>query len=92
MAFAEVLRGLRKQAGLTQEALAEAADFEASYLSMLETGSRQPTITTIIALEQALGAEAGELIKKTVTAMQGKRLAHAIHGTGKGRKVRRTTP
>jgi hypothetical protein len=42
---------------------------------MLETGVRQPTVTAIIAFEQTLGSEAGELVKRTVAAMRGKRIA-----------------
>jgi transcriptional regulator with XRE-family HTH domain len=74
-AFGEALRAARTEAALTQETLAETADFKASYISMLETAVRQPTITAIIAFEQALGLEAGELVRRTVTAMRGKRIA-----------------
>lgn len=77
-AFAQALWTARTDAGLTQEALAEAADFKTSYISMLETAIRQPTITAIIAFEQALGFEAGELVKRTVMAMRGKRIADAV--------------
>lgn len=86
-AFAEALRAARVEAELTQEALAEAADFKTSYVSMLETAVRQPTITAIVAFEQALGLEAGELVKQTVIAMRGKRIAAPI-AKGKPKKRR----
>lgn len=74
-AFANALRTLRNQQRITQESLAEVADFKASYISMLESGQRQPTITAIIALEQALGVPPGELVRRTVAAMKVRRIA-----------------
>lgn len=73
-AFGVALRGARLEAGLTQEQLAEMADFKPSYISMLETADRQPTITAIVAFEQALQLEPGELTRRTVAGMKGKRL------------------
>lgn len=70
-----VLRAARIEVGLTQEQLAELADFKPSYISMLETADRQPTITAIVAFEQAINLEPGELTRRTVAAMKGKRLA-----------------
>ena len=74
-AFANALRALRNSQQITQESLAEVADFRASYISMLESGARQPTITTIIALEQALGVAPGELVRRTVAGMKVRRIA-----------------
>jgi len=74
-AFATALRRLRMSQRITQEALAEVADFKASYISMLESAQRQPTITAIIALEQALGVGPGELVRRTVAAMKMRRIA-----------------
>jgi len=85
-AFGEALRAIRAELSITQEALAEAADFKASYVSMLETADRQPTITTIVAFEQALGLDAGELVRRTATAMRGKRIAAPIQRNRGGRK------
>ena len=84
-AFGEALRAARTEAQLTQEALAEAADFKTSYISMLETAVRQPTVTAIIAFEQAMNLEAGELVRRTVAAMRGKQIAVRIM-KGKGWK------
>lgn len=52
--FGEVLRLLRSQRGLTQQSLAERCDLDETYISLLERGRRQPTLSTIVALAKAL--------------------------------------
>lgn len=53
---------LRKEAGLTQAVLAEAADVQASHISNLESGRYWPSLPLLIRLAQALGITAGELL------------------------------
>lgn len=53
---------LRKEAGLTQAVLAEAADVHASHISNLESGRYWPSLPLLIRLSQALGITAGELL------------------------------
>jgi transcriptional regulator with XRE-family HTH domain len=60
--FGVVLRRLRKAAGLTQEQLALEADLRRTYVSILELGQQQPTLTTILKLASALGQSAGEMV------------------------------
>jgi len=60
--FGAVLRRLRKAAGLTQEQLALEADLRRTYVSILELGQQQPTLTTILKLAAALGQSAGEIV------------------------------
>lgn len=64
-AFGEVLRHARKAAGKSQETLAFDASLERNYISLLETGQNQPTITTIFKLAAALGVTPHELIRAT---------------------------
>lgn len=45
--FGEVLRHLRKRAGLTQGALAAAAGCSTAYISALESGERRPTVAMV---------------------------------------------
>ncbi len=52
--FGRRLRELRKDRGLTQEALAEAADLSGNYISDLELGLKVPSLTILIRLSQAL--------------------------------------
>ena len=54
--FGAVLRRERKAAGLTQEALAEAAELHHTHVSRLERGDRAPSLETVLRLAEALGA------------------------------------
>lgn len=61
LTFGRVLRDLRKQAGLTQEQLGFEAELERNYISMLERGERQPTLTTLIKLARPLQSKASHM-------------------------------
>ena len=65
-AFGETLRERRTHAGLSQEALALSSGFDRTYISLLERGGRQPTLTTIIAFAEILGISASDLCKSTL--------------------------
>lgn len=52
--FGRRLRELRKERGLTQEALAEEADLSGNYISDLELGLKVPSLTILVQLSQAL--------------------------------------
>ena len=60
--FGLVLRRVRKEANLSQEALALEADLQRNYISLIELGINQPTITTIFKLAGALKIKPSELI------------------------------
>jgi len=62
IAFGIVLRDLRLQSGLSQEALGFAADLQRNYISLMELGRNQPTITTIFKLAKALNIKPSKLI------------------------------
>ena len=62
--FGKVLRELRVANKLSQEKLAEYCDLDRTYISLLERGQRQPTITTIFKLAKALNITPSALIKK----------------------------
>ena len=62
--FAKVLQELRHESGLSQEELAEKCNLHDRYISFLERGLRQPTITTIFKLAKALNIAPSDLIKK----------------------------
>ena len=62
--FGPVLRRLRLERRLSQEALAERVGMAAhSHLSRLESGHAQPTIEMIFRLAEALEVEAWEMVK-----------------------------
>lgn len=60
--FGIVLRTLRKEAGLSQEQLALEANLQRNYVSLIELGHNQPTITTIFKLAEALKIKPSKLI------------------------------
>jgi len=62
IAFGIVLRELRLKSGLSQESLGFAADLQRNYISLMELGQNQPTITTIFKLADALGIKPSKLI------------------------------
>jgi transcriptional regulator with XRE-family HTH domain len=62
--FGSILKELRTEKKLSQEKLAEKSDLHKNYISLLETGQRQPTITTIFAIAKALGIKPEELVAK----------------------------
>ena len=62
IAFGNVLRQLRKEAGLTQEQLGFEAELERNYISMLELGQRQPTLTTLFKLATALKTPPSKIV------------------------------
>ena len=53
---------IRKEKGLTQEALAEKSGLSQQYISGLENGQRNPTIVTLFELSSALGVSHLELL------------------------------
>ena len=67
--FGMELRQARNDAGLTQQTLAERAEIEPVFVSFLENGHRQPSLTVLLAIERALGLGAGVLARRV-----GKRL------------------
>lgn len=69
VAFGKVLREARKKAGLTQEQLGLEADLERNFVSMLELGQRQPSLTTLIKLAKALNTTAAHLIDQVEKAI-----------------------
>lgn len=70
VAFGKVLRDLRTKAGLTQEALGFEADLRRTYISILELGQQQPTLTTILKLARALECPASSLVSLVEVEME----------------------
>ena len=56
------LRELRQEKGLSQEAFAFDAKLHRTYISDLERGARNPTITVVEKLAKALGVKSGRLL------------------------------
>jgi len=62
-AFGSVLRRERKARNLSQEALALEAEVQRNYVSLMELGRNQPTVTVIFKLAKALGIRPAKLIQ-----------------------------
>jgi transcriptional regulator with XRE-family HTH domain len=60
--FGDCLRARRLEAGLSQERLAFASGLHRTEISLLERGARDPRLSTISRLAQALGTDAAELV------------------------------
>jgi DNA-binding XRE family transcriptional regulator len=59
--FGERVRELRKQKGLSQEALALACDLDRTYIGGVERGERNISLVNIHKIAEALGMKAKEL-------------------------------
>jgi transcriptional regulator with XRE-family HTH domain len=62
VSFAENLRRRRKELGLSQEQLGTRANIQMADISRYESGSRDPRITTVARLAQALEVPIADLL------------------------------
>jgi transcriptional regulator with XRE-family HTH domain len=69
-AIGRVIRRQRAARGLSQEALALDADVDRTFVSQIERGVRQPTITTLMKLGRALGVRASTLVARAERAVR----------------------
>lgn len=61
-AFGHVIRRLRTEKGLTQDALSVSSALDRSFISQLECGTKQPSLITIFQLARALNVPPGFII------------------------------
>lgn len=57
-----IVRKRRTEQGISQESLANLAGLHRTYISMLERGIRNPSLTVILQLAEALNTRASTLI------------------------------
>ena len=62
-AFGFVARSLRKRMKISQETLADECKLDRTYISLLERGLRQPSLSTIFSIAKALSTTPSELLK-----------------------------
>jgi transcriptional regulator with XRE-family HTH domain len=60
--FGQSLAERRHRTGASQEGLAQLAGLHRTYVGSVERGERNPTLTTIVRLANALGCAPGELL------------------------------
>ena len=68
--FGTVIRQRRVAEGLSQEALAAAARLHPTYISLVERGLRNPSLTSIQKLAHALDASMATLVGEAETALR----------------------
>lgn len=64
LAFGAVIRRLRKQAGISQEKLGFDAELQRNYISLIELGRYQPTLSTVFKLAYALHVSPASLVEQ----------------------------
>jgi transcriptional regulator with XRE-family HTH domain len=62
--FGQRVRTLRLERGLSQEALADAADLHRTHISLIERGGRSVRLETVAAVAAALGVQPAELMPR----------------------------
>ena len=63
--FGSAVRSLRQEKGWSQEDLGFEAEMDRTYVSGIERGVRNPTLTTMWRLAKALGVNPSELLVAT---------------------------
>ena len=63
--FGLVLKAARAEVGLSQQSLALEVELDRTYISLLERGLRQPTLSTVFSLAKPLKVSPNELVKRT---------------------------
>lgn len=59
--LAKVIRERREHLGLSQESLAEACGFDRTYISMLERGTRNPSLQSLLKIASGLNTSVSKL-------------------------------
>jgi transcriptional regulator with XRE-family HTH domain len=62
--FGKNLKERRNEVGMTQEALAELADIDRTYIYRLENGKRAPSLSVVIKLAHAFKQSPGQFLDK----------------------------
>lgn len=68
--FGEIIAEARGKAGLSQEQVAAAIGASNVFISLLETGKRQPSLTSAILLAWSLGIAPEELVSRVVLQLE----------------------
>ncbi len=65
ISLGDAIRAARKERGLSQEALAELAGIDRSYMGGIERGEHNLAIMNLLKIADALGVKASSLVDKT---------------------------
>jgi transcriptional regulator with XRE-family HTH domain len=70
-AFGDAIRTVRKRRGFSQESLALECELDRTYISGIERGVRNPSLTNIFKLAEALEIDPAELFARAQVAADG---------------------
>ena len=59
----DAIRAKRRQAGFTQEGLAEGADLSTVFISRVERGRESPSVDNLVRIARALGVRVRDLVR-----------------------------
>lgn len=68
--FGKIISEARRNAGLSQEQVADAIGATNVYICLLETGKRQPSLTSTILLARSLGMRPEELMRRIMRQLE----------------------
>jgi transcriptional regulator with XRE-family HTH domain len=70
-AFGQALREIRKEAGISQEKLADDGGFDRTFISLIERGINSPTIRTVVKLAGVLKVAPSKVVGRMEELMAG---------------------
>lgn len=82
------VRRLREESKLTQEALAERANLDPTYISGIERGVRNPSILSLIRVAKALRVTTAKLMENVDDSTTPNHANHVEFESGKSRKLK----
>jgi transcriptional regulator with XRE-family HTH domain len=62
--FGQVIKAVRERQGMSQEKLAELAEIDRTYVSMIERGKRHPTLEVASRIAEALEMRLSAIIRR----------------------------
>ena len=68
--FGRVLQEIRKERGFSQERLGLESGYHRTYISFLERGKKNPSLSTILDLAEMLRIPAWEMIRKVESRLK----------------------
>lgn len=63
-AFGRTMRSIRLERGLSQQALADRSGYHRTYVGLLESGAKSPSLRTIFNIATTLGSRPSEIVKR----------------------------
>jgi len=62
--FGKIIKELRTSRSISQEKLSEITGLDRTFISLIETGKRNPTLTTIVKIANGLNIKPSELLSE----------------------------